>query len=212
MNVQKHWRLETVRSAFDVVTEIVQSNPAIEFLTLVTYSEGPDWRELPHPQGKDEIEFLLAGLQQDRGERALTRLSRNEISDEKIRQSVENLPEHKLLGIHSNVVLARGGEGHIPMMDFMCPPSPENRDRVTRLLASLHLGKGYLLESGESYHYYGFKILSEGWRIFLGKCLLMSGYSDDRYIGHQLVNGYCVLRLSSARIKNRIPTVVAEVS
>jgi len=58
--------------------------------------------------------------------------------------------------------------------------------------------------------YYGFQLLPESeWPIFLGKCLLMSGYADDRYIGHQLVDGYCVLRLSSGVLKAGSPQVVA---
>jgi hypothetical protein len=40
----------------------------------------------------------------------------------------------------------------------------------------------------------------------------MSGFADDRYIGHQLVDGYCVLRLSSGKLKNHTPTVVAELA
>lgn len=66
------------------------------------------------------------------------------------------------------------------------------------------------MESGRSYHYYGCELLSEEeWIVFLGKSLLMSGYTDDRYIGHQLVDGHCVLRLSSRKSKANVPMVVS---
>jgi len=101
--------------------------------------------------------------------------------------------------------------GHIPMMDFMCPPSYENQQALSGLLRELNHGRGFLLESGRSYHYYGLQILDERqWHVFLGKCLLMSGFVDDRYVGHQLVDGHCVLRLSAGQLKAKIPTVIAE--
>jgi hypothetical protein len=99
------------------------------------------------------------------------------------------------------------------MMDFMCVPSSTNLELLAHLLGDLHQGRGCLLDSGRSYHYYGFRLLSgTEWQMFLGKSLLMSGFADDRYIGHQLVDGHCVLRLSSGKLKSCVPTVVAELS
>jgi hypothetical protein len=119
----------------------------------------------------------------------------------------------KLLGAVSKVGLTGRRSAHIPMMDFVCVPSPRSLDLLVRLLKDLRQGRGYLLESGRSYHYYGFQLLTEEeWRVFLGKCLLMSGFTDDRYIGHQLADGHCVLRLSSGTLKSSVPTVVAELS
>jgi hypothetical protein len=96
-------------------------------------------------------------------------------------------------------------------MDFECVPSARNQNLLLRLLGDLGRGRTFLLESGRSYHYYGSQLLrEEEWRIFLGKCLLMSDFSDDRHIGYQLVDGHCVLLLSSGRLNNVIPMVVAE--
>jgi hypothetical protein len=202
-----------VRSAYEVVARVVQSNPAIESLTLVTYVEGPSWRDRPHAVEGADIELLVNGLQQDRGERILTKLSRREVSAERLRGFAERLPNNKLLGVVSRVLLIGGGTAHIPMMDFMCIPSARNLEVLVHLLRDLRQGRGCLLDSGGSYHYYGFQLLTEEeWKVFLGKCLLISGYTDDRYIGHQLVDGYCVLRLSSGKSKASIPTVVAELA
>ncbi len=97
------------------------------------------------------------------------------------------------------------------MMDFVAPPSTKNLEVLTRLLRELRHRRGWLLESGRSYHYYSQQILTdEEWKVFLGKCLLMSGYVDDRYIGHQLVDGHCVLRLSAGKLKASPPKVVVE--
>jgi len=99
------------------------------------------------------------------------------------------------------------------MMDFICAPSESNLTMLAEMVSKLGLGRGYILESGRSYHYYGFRLLTlTEWEKFLGQCLLMYGFADDRYIGHQLVDGHCVLRLSSGALKNFTPRLVAKVS
>ena len=200
-------------SAVELVAEIVRMNPAIDSLNLVVYEEAPNWRDMPIALDDAGIDFLILGLQQDRGQRTIKSLPRCEVFPKNLNQIADHLPTGKLLGLQSNVSLASGAQAQIPMMDFMCSPSPCNIERLTRLLQSLRMGRGFLLESGRSYHYYGTRLLTEAeWSTFLGKCLLMTGCADERYIGHQLVNGYCVLRLSSGRLKDRTPIVVAEIS
>jgi hypothetical protein len=201
------------RSAYEVITDVVKSNPTVAYLMLVSYVEGPNWRDLPHAGDGADVELIVRGLQQDRGERILTELPRTKVSAERLRNFAESLPNNRLLGVASRVLLEDGGGAHIPMMDFMCVPSAKHLELVTHLLTELRHGRGCLLDSGKSYHYYGIRLLTEEeWKVFLGKCLLMSGYTDDRYIGHQLVDGYCVLRLSSGKWKGSVPTVVAELS
>lgn len=200
-------------SAYDVVAQVVDSNPRIESLSFVTYHEGMNWRDLPRAEQEADLPFLLRGLQQDTGERTQRKLTRSEISAEKLRTLAASLPERRLLAVISRVDRAGGESEQVPMMDFMCPPSRNNQAVLTRLLHELGNGRGWLLESGRSYHYYGSRILNgEEWKVFLGKCLLMSGYVDDRYIGHQLVDGHCVLRLSAGKLKANSPRVVAEFS
>jgi len=97
------------------------------------------------------------------------------------------------------------------MMDFKCGVTAANLALLTNLLKDQRFGRGCLLESGRSYHYYGFQLLPEDlWRTFLGTCLLMTGFADDRYIGHQLVDGYCVLRLSPGDLRTKLPHVIVE--
>jgi len=200
-----------VLTSCEVVGHIVDSNPHIESLTLVTYHEGLNWHELPRRGEDSHFLMPLSGLEQDSGERILTRHSRNEMSAETLRVIAQSLRENQVLGLVSAVSLLDQGSRHIPMMDFKCNPSTRNRDVLMLLLRKIGQRKGYLLESGRSFHYYGIELLSEEeWQVFLGKCLLMSDYVDDRYIGHQLVDGYCVLRLSAGKLRPGVPTVVAE--
>lgn len=202
-----------MNSAFEVVVNVIESNPLIDCLTLVTYTEASNWHERQLQSNGPEVTVALEGLRQDCHPRILRKVSRNEFSVDYLRGFTKGLADHQLLGVTSRVSLLGGAEAHIPMMDFSCDISDENSEILVRLLKDIHKKKGFLLESGRSYHYYGIGLLTEvEWRIFLGKCLLMSGYSDGRYIGHQLVDGYCALRLTSGNLKNRVPTVVAELS
>lgn len=200
-------------SAFDVVASVIESNPILDCLTLVTYTEDVNWGERHGANRGTKTTVALEGVRQDRNARILTKVSRSEFSTELLRGLAQSLPGYQLLGVTSRVSLVGGEEAHIPMMDFSCAVSAENSAILVQLLQDLRNGNGFLLQSGRSYHYYGLRLLNESeWRIFLGKCLLMSGYSDDRYIGHQLVDGYCALRLSSGKLKALIPTVVAKLS
>ena len=197
-------------NAYDVIVHVVQASPAIESITLVTYLDGPNWGDQPHTREEPDLKSLLEGLRKDRGPRLFTEVLRGDVSAQSLCNFAKRLNDNSLLGICSRVRLIDGGFAHIPMIDFMCGVSMTNLETLTHLLKDVAEGQGCLLETGRSYHYYGFQLFDEvRWRIFLGKCLLMSGFTDDRYVGHQLVDGYCVLRLSSGKSKNLIPKVVA---
>ena len=200
-----------MRNAFEVVADVVNSNPNIDSLSLVSYEENSTWRDKAG-RGTD-LPMLLKGLNQDRRPRVPIGVPRMDATAGNLRRIADGLGENRLLGVCSIVRLVGGQSRHIPMMDFMCAPSSANLGLLGHLLGDLRQGKGCLLDSGRSYHYYGFYLLSRAeWQIFMGRCLLMSGFADDRYIGHQLVDGHCVLRLSAGKLKNCVPTVVGELS
>jgi hypothetical protein len=196
--------------AYDVAAQVVRSNSNIVSVTLVTYAEGPNWGELPDLE-KRKLSSLAKGVRQDTGKRVFSKVPAIQVSAEELQLWAKRLTDGELLGLISRVELCGGRSAHIPMMDFACRPSAQNLASITHLLSEITKGAGFLLESGRSYHYYGAELLTdEEWRRFIGRCLLMFGYVDDRYIGHQLVDGHCVLRLSAGRLKSRVPAVVAQ--
>ena len=83
-------------SAFEVVGQVVHSNPTIESLALVTYLEGPNWRELPQTDRDSSPVSLSRGISQDRGKRVLREVSRNQASAESLRDLT--IETHELLG------------------------------------------------------------------------------------------------------------------
>jgi len=147
-------------------------------------------------------------------------LTREEIFNGKLDELIAGLEAGWDMGIRSLVTLKDGSFAHIPMMDFSLPKSPENiaiiKKRMRRIAGE---ERGLILESGKSYHYYGVNLRTEeSWREFMAKCLLTSVFlgkdqpfleiADHRYIGHSLIGGGCVLRITTNAERKFMPVVV----
>ncbi len=116
----------------------------------------------------------------------------------------------EVLSLCSRCQLRDGSWAHIPMMDFRCPVSPRNVAFLKLALKRMGRGEGIVLESGNSYHYYGTSLLGEAdWVKFMGACVLLAPFADVRYIGHRLISGTCILRITSCPQKPSLPRVVA---
>lgn len=197
-------------TSFEVFSHIIEKNTAITQLHLVTFYDSPNWEAALRKPQEPSIDVRRHAMQQDRGRRRVFAIARDSVDATKIRHMAENMPRDQLLGVLSKVELADGTIAHIPMMDFICDVCCENLSILKELLRVAGQESGVILMSGRSYHFYGLELLSEKeWGIFLGKCLLMYRLVDSRYVGHQLIDGYCVLRLSSGGTKVQVPTVVA---
>jgi len=110
---------------------------------------------------------------------------------------------------NSKVIFDDDSCRHVFLLDFHIPPSGENLRIVSDVLAVLTL-HGYILESGESYHFIGRDFFSlEDVISLLAKSLLFSPIVDRAWIAHQLLERSCSLRV--CRKHNIIPFVVGEV-
>lgn len=131
----------------------------------------------------------------------------------------ERLPSFGGSGPNSLVVCSRCDNSiqvpsrvvkHIPMMDFRCEPSDRNLELVITAMRQVDQEHGVIMASGRSYHYYGFELLTETqWYYFMYKSLLLSPFTDSRYIGHRLIAGTARLRISASKTKKQVPKVVA---
>jgi len=94
------------------------------------------------------------------------------------------------------------------MVDFKVPSNPENLELVNAFVKVIASG-GVIVDSGASYHFYGFEIIDcDRWVTFMGKCLL-APWSDARWIGHSLIeNDGGDLRISHTNLKPTVPSVV----
>ena len=120
------------------------------------------------------------------------------------------VPPTNALAVCSRCKMEDGSICHIPMTDFRAPPGAANLRSVKRALGLIGDRSGVLLRSGRSYHYYGFRLLSEdGQTDFLAKALLLAPLVDTRYIAHRLLERNCVLRIGASHRKPEVPIVVS---
>lgn len=117
------------------------------------------------------------------------------------------------LGFTSFIKKQNGFMGHIPMIDFNCPYSIENLLKIEKTLYMLAQGKGFLLESGKSYHFYGIKLLSvEEWVNFTKLCAEQDIIGKHwPYFQLQRQRGYSTLRISTSTQKPHLPKVIAKI-
>ncbi len=125
-------------------------------------------------------------------------VSSTQIASQGIGGLTEKIGHDHILAICSRVSATSGEELHIPMLDFLCPCSESNRFSILRMLREIGECSGAIVESGRSYHYYGFRLLTHGdWVRFLARALMFAPFSDPRYIAHRLLDGQCRLRVYS---------------
>jgi hypothetical protein len=121
----------------------------------------------------------------------------------------------EMLAVYSVCRENNGRELHIPMMDFQLK-SGSDVGRISLLrtaIKGVRQQHGVLLDSGNSYHYYGLRLLTEqDWRWFMVGCLLLEPLVDVRYISHRLLACKGALRLTSRPGKSDEPSVVSYLS
>lgn len=100
------------------------------------------------------------------------------------------------LAINSMVLLPNNQIQHILMLDFHIPVSDCNFQIVKNVLSELNIDSGYILNSGESYHFIGDSCVNEGQLIdFLVNALAFAPIIDRAWIRHQLLERSCSLRI-----------------
>lgn len=197
-------------SAVECVKRIVSLLPDVTVINLLKYEVKSNLRQrlvLRDPSNVfDRVEELQV---HDGSGRRLLQIDRSNL------RNIDRLIEETIhspgiaLGIASKVCVSGHDDMHIPMMDLRIGISDANQAEVAQILQSISPGRGVLLASGESYHFYSIDLLSgPEWVAFMGRSLLLSPWVDDRYIAHRLVDGFSVLRLTPTTLKPTAPFVV----
>ncbi|HEY6231476.1 MAG TPA: hypothetical protein VIW64_09430 [Pyrinomonadaceae bacterium] len=131
------------------------------------------------------------------------------LTEETLQAFIEGLPPATLVSLLSKCKLGDGSIAHIPMLDFHDEPSERNLARVKSALKKLGQKRGAILESGRSYHFYGFDLLDdERWMEFMAKSLLLAPLTDLRFLAHRLLEVTGSLRITSSEAKPKVPMVV----
>lgn len=117
----------------------------------------------------------------------------------------------RMVAVSSKIEIESGKHLHTPMLDFHCPASDQNLQLVLAALESLKVGKGMVVASGKSYHFYGGSLISrDDLGRFLARALLLAPIIDRAWIAHQLYEGACALRVSP-RPESGEPKVIAHI-
>lgn len=107
-----------------------------------------------------------------------------------------SLTTDSVLAVNSAVLMKNGKCNHILLLDFHIPISESNSKQVIKVLKCLGLNSGFVLESGESYHYVGKEIISYETLVEkLIKSLFFSPIIDRTWVAHQLIEKSCSLRI-----------------
>jgi hypothetical protein len=122
---------------------------------------------------------------------------------------LSEVADGEMLVFSSRVVLHDEEIRHIPMLDFHCPVSPENEDLAGSIIDLLDTSGGFLLNSGDSYHFYGKALFDEKMLVgFLARALLLAPIIDRAWIAHQLIERACGLRISRKADGGSEPIIV----
>jgi hypothetical protein len=226
-------KIQIGQSAAELLCEVVAAQPSIEFITLAIYkqtegfleriaSEAPSLAERlksvsDKPRwnttlAKHEQEFVIKErLFHDRSEEFSRRriVPAKKISKSYFDGIVSGLSPDQAIAVCSICTTKDGDVMHIPMMDFSCEIAPANLDLLILLIRHIGL-RGAILESGNSYHFYGFDLIdAKTWMELMAIFLLSAPLSDVRYIAHRILGQTCVLRITANKIKPYVPIVVS---
>lgn len=135
---------------------------------------------------------------------------RDSVSRGALKAIASSVSKPQVVAWISEMWLVDGSKKHLPMLDFHCPVSAENEKLATDAAKTLLGGPFLLLNSGNSYHAIGRRLVELDALIeVLARSLLLSPIIDRGYIAHQLIEKRCALRISKGGHENKVPIVVA---
>ena len=109
----------------------------------------------------------------------------------------------------TSLVLIEGTGFHLDMIDFDCEKSDEGLADVRDILTFLRIKRGFIMDSGNSYHYLGFDFRSE--LEFLRLLERLPSYSrvGSSWSSYQKTKGFSVLRVTPClKLGKQIPFLV----
>lgn len=124
-------------------------------------------------------------------------------------RSFIDLNKQDNISLNSEVFFKNQIVKHLFMLDFHIYPSKNNLSIVCQVLDALAL-HGYILNSGESYHFVSDSFFDKEQLIdLLAKSLLFSPIVDRAWIAHQILERSCSLRVG---VKHNItPTLIKKI-
>lgn len=186
---------------------LAETNQQLEWLFFTIYSPMPGAHERLGDFGnKPAAEVVSHFLHHDNHTNKHVQVAASDLTVEGINERFANLPSNLALGLEARCIFRDASVRYIPMMDFKLNQSKSNLELLKEFLKQLAY-KGIIVNSGASYHFYGYDFLEHAqWVEFMAECLLVP-WSDSRWIGHSLLAGSGDLRISATELKPKLPVV-----
>lgn len=140
---------------------------------------------------------ILSKILHRHSKRNLFALQNNQNLSDELKELSNNIFE-KNYAINSKIKTNIGEIKHFLFLDFRMPVSSSNTKLAKDIIKNLGISKGYLLNSGRSYHFIGIELYS--WNFIseiLYKCIFLYPVIDIYWIAHQLMDNSCSLRISA---------------
>jgi len=138
-------------------------------------------------------------------------ISRERVLEGALSKIVADFPAGLGVVVCSNILTTSGEALRIPMMDFLCKISESSQSAIAAFVRAGELTPAVIVNSGQSYHVYGMRLLTEKeWIQFLANSLLFAPITDARYIGHRLREMEFKLKVRSEN--GEVPHIVGIVS
>jgi hypothetical protein len=213
-----------ILTSVDVVCEILEANPDASQIVLATYPQ----KTAPPPI--NDLGKLKHILLRHKENEEYPPFERSQLPRDEVLRMCNKIAPDRCLAIRSRVISSANEAKFIPMLDFVCEKNDANGRLLAALVRQIHeneeigIESGFLLETANSYHYYGRSVLSyERWTKFIAFSLLLhppahylefamlcgaSSKIDTRFLAHSLIAGQGSLRIS-ADPDGRLPRVIA---
>jgi hypothetical protein len=196
-----------------LMPELTEDEQAIigQALQLRSQTDFPFWDCLFQVAAKSTVDMsnlLRTAKRHNAQATAMERIERSDVLAGALAAKAQSLCSEQVLALSSKVECTDGGFMHLPMLDFHCKSGVANDRRVKQILNTLGL-KGYILHSGQSYHFYGTHLIeTEALVTTLACALLFAPIIDRAWIAHQLIERACGLRISSGKSYSTPPNVI----
>ena len=177
-------------TAPDSVLALAQINPELKSLSFSIYSPKPGVHErLANSGDRSAANMVDDFLHHENRSNEQWQILVSDLTGEILRKKIASLPSNLALALDSKCIFQDASVKYIPMMDFKPRPNAKNLELLKEFLERI-ASKGIIVDSGGSYHFYGFDFLDHAqWVGFMGKCLL-APWSDSRWIGHKSPCGW----------------------
>lgn len=181
-----------------------------DFLQFISHPVGVNWRQR-HQTTEARIGDVQEALLQNEPVEVWFVRGKDVLSGA---FDVSSLPVSENQVISACSIVHRTNESclHIPMMNFHPDEGVTLNHLVTLTRKIGPKGRGFIMETGRFWHYWGTELMNENeWLRFNCQFLMPTVAVSERYVGHSLYRGYNTLRLtSSAPYKPKTPCVIMQ--